>query len=162
MKSIIKNIGTITLGQQTHVTDPCLEPGSFYGAIVHTAPGQWNCRVRERSYGSWGRRVSVLEARLKGFRGAINEDFKGALAVDSGQIGVFDEPYYTAHQGDDDWDDPTSWYRRVSDMTASDARCGTIDGSCAVSESGIGDGYYFLQVARNAEGLVVGMRIRFI
>lgn len=163
MKSTYESIGTITLGDLAQVTDPCYEHSSFYSASVKVLTGQWKCRVRIKELKHWGKRVVAIEARHKDYpKGRIAEDHPTILVVDSGQLGVFDASYYKINQPDDDWDNPASWYRRVCDLTCNVPYYGIIDGQGAVCESGIGDGAYYLQVTKNADGLVVGMRVRFV
>ena len=159
MKSTLKNLGTIRFGSEVQVTDPCYTPVEWCSHLIKNAlPGVWVCRARIKDCGGWGERVAALEVRHEDYKKvAINEYESGTLCVDSGQLGFFDADYYENHYQDANWDDMTSWYRRVCDLTCSDEQCGVVDNLGVVASSGYGDGCYDCLVAHNAEDAVLAV-----
>jgi hypothetical protein len=150
-------------GNAVTVTDPCYEPGTWCAkTIKNILPGKWNCRAFTKKCGTWGRRIAALTIRHEDYpKGRIGH-FAGVAGVDSGQCGFFDPDYFEKNQPDDDYDNPSSWYRRVCDITSSGPEWGTIDGYGVVSSSGYGDGGYDIYTRRNRDGRVVGVMLRFI
>ena len=145
------------------MTDPGREPDEDGGITVgNLLPGNWRCRIDAVYYGDWGRRVKSLSIRHEDYPRRRAGERVGSVAVDSGQCGFFDYDYFVEHQGDNDWNNPESWYLKVSRQTMDGSLWGTLDGKCAVSQSGLGDGYYDVLVSRNSKGLIVGLKLRYL
>ena len=155
---------TITLNTRVQVSDPCLDPGSFEAALVKDClPGKWLVSVRHKDCGpAWGRRISALTIRHEDYPKVSPKEFVGRCCVDSGQCGFFDEAYYDANQTNEGFDDPSSWYHRVSQLAINDPEYGVIDDKGAVSASGYGDGVYGCYAKRNKDGYVVALTLKFI
>ena len=154
---------TIILGERVVASDPCYDYlGGFCRLITDVRSGTWNVSVNRRNCGIWGVRNTSLIIRHEDYPKAVFKDEFNGCGVDSGQCGFYDYEYYLGHYKDNDWDDKNSWYRKVCDMTLGGKNWGVMDGVCVVSESGYGDGYYPLLIARNEEGQVVGMKLKFV
>lgn len=155
---------TITLNTRVHVSDPCLDPGAIEAVLVKDClPGKWGVSVRRKDCGpAWGRRISALTIRHEDYPKGFPKEFVGCCCVDSGQCGFFDEAYYDANQTNEGFDDPSSWYHRVCQLTINEPEYGVIDDKGAVSASGFGDGVYGCYAKRNKDGFIVALTLKFI
>ncbi len=157
MKQITLNSGKVI------VTDPCYEPSNGYNrTLKNVLTGKWNCTVRVKDCGAWGKRIASLTIRHENYPKGKFDGYEGCAAVDSGQCGFFDPDYYDAHYEDNEWENKDSWYRRVSDMTGQEPMWGTIDDAGVVAESGYGDGVYEIQSIRDRSGYICALRLKFI
>lgn len=158
-----KTITTITLGDSVRVTDPSYTPDLWCSHLVkNLLPGNWVAEIKTKDEGDWGERVSRLSIHHEDYKRGRTSELVCTVPVDSGQAGFFDPAYYDQHVDDSDWDaDPKSWYRRVADQTI-DHDYGDMDGKCAFSSSGCGDGVYDCCARRNNSGFIVALEIRFL
>lgn len=158
--------------------DPCYIPNSLGYGLAHVIDdleeGEWRAQVVTQDEGTWGVRVAELSVV------AASEpyyprywDHVGTAAVDSGQFSFTDEDFLPG------WD-PTNgafgdWDRNLE--LAKEAKAYSYYGACAASvhkaglvggdrmvcsSSGYGDGGYEVYVARNAEGVGIGVKVIFI
>lgn len=129
------------------ISDPCYEPGSFCQIEENCLPGWYSCSVEVADIPVWGKRITKITAIYEGYKFCTDRlDYElcksGRVAVDSGQMGIFDAKYYLNNQ-DNDYDNPESWYRKVCDITLADDQAGLVDTRGCVSSSGYGDGGYY-------------------
>ena len=156
--------GTITLGDRVRMTDPCYGMDVWCsGTVDNVLPGEYVPVGVISNEGSWGERVAQIRVNHVDYPMTEPTEFVDfEVGVDSGQAGIFDEPYYIDHHRDNDYDDPSSWYRKVCNITLSSPGIGTIDGKGLVSSSGYGDGGYDAYVARNDDGKIVAIEIDYL
>lgn len=164
-------------GTKLMITDPCYTRSTWCQGIVEDAlPGTWEGIAEYSDEGSWGQRVSALEARHSSFNSASGrwETAKFEVGVDSGQAGVFDESRYP--QGEcGEYDERGSFYNRACHATSGANPCDEVDrpdpednmhggviDEGVVTSSGYGDGGYTCEIHRNAEGKADGVRVTFI
>ena len=129
------------------ISDPCYEPGNFYQIEAKCLPGWYSCSVEAADLPVWGKRITKITAIHEGYKFCTDRlDYdlckSGRVAVDSGQMGIFDAKYYLDHQ-DADYDNLDSWYRKVCNITLEGDEAGIVDASGCVSSSGYGDGCYY-------------------
>lgn len=156
--------GNITLGDRVRVTDPCYSMDVWCsGTIDNVLPGEYIPTGIISDEGSWGMRVAKIRVNHVNYpKRKPNELVDFEVGVDSGQAGIFDEPYYIEHHKDRDYYNPASWYRKVCDITLGTPGIGTVDGKGLVSSSGFGDGGYDALIARNEDGKVVAIEINYL
>ena len=154
---------TITLTEKVIISDPCYKVG-FRGqtALDNILAGVWKVNVDDINNDPWGGRIRSLTVTHKEYPRTGIKELLSYITADSGQCGIFNADYYASRQPDDNYDNPQSWYRRICDITLNSPRWGTIDDAGAVTQSGFGDGMYPVYVARNEEGSIVGIRIKFL
>ena len=170
-KFIIKDLGTIHLGEKVFVTDPCYGTSTWCQAELHNvSPGAYKCFIILSDEGTWGYRVAelhVVKEKLLSIHDSLlevpcsTEPYPATIGVDSGQCGIFEANYYEHNQPDDDYDNPNSWYRRVCNITCSSAQAGIVDNLGVVTSSGFGDGRYSLYTAKENDK-IVAMKVVFI
>jgi hypothetical protein len=147
------------------ICDPCYSRSTLlqmYGnkCIVPAVNGEWKVKV----YKDFNGNVESVEAftvKSSGPSELRDADFK--VDVDSGQAGIFDEAFYPQdnERGDDDYDDPQTFYGECCALTLSDDGYGhLVDGF--VSSSGFGDGEYSCSLNWNEEGNVDAVIITFL
>lgn len=153
---------TIRLGRTVRASDPGYNKNSKGGlTITGFLPGIYKVSATICKCGEWGSRVMKLTIRHESAPRRRPTELAGLCTVDSGQCGFFDRRYFNSHVDDDDYDNPESWYSKICRITTEDKRWGTLDGRCAVSESGYGDGVYDCSVARDAAGNIVAAELNF-
>ena len=170
-KFIIKDLGTIHLGEKVFVTDPCYDTSTWCQAELHNvSPGAYKCFIILSDEGTWGYRVAelhVVKEEFLSIYGSLSkipydtEPYPAIIGVASGQCGIFEANYYEHNQPDDDYDNPNSWYRRVCNITCSSAQAGIVDNLGVVTSSGFGDGNYGLYTAKENDK-IVAMKVVFI
>ncbi|MBO4719004.1 MAG: DUF4241 domain-containing protein [Prevotella sp.] len=133
----MKYLGLIelTTGRVT-ISDPCYEPGIWCAKSISVMPGSYLCFAEERNG-----RIESIQIRHAGHTEIEPATSIGAVAVDSGQCGFFDEAFYNKNQGGE-FDNLNSFYGKACHITLSDEQAGIIDGKGFVSSSGWGDGMY--------------------
>ena len=158
---MLRQLGTITLGNKVTASDPCYESGIWCAKVLEIKPGTYHC-FAEVLETSWGTRIQSLRICHEDYLvGRIDYKRPSNVGVDSGQFGFFDTKYYEAHQPDDNYDNPESWYRKVCNITLSDEQSGTIEEKGVVSSSGYGDGVYGLYPGYNEQGEIVAASVDF-
>jgi hypothetical protein len=142
------------------VSDPCYEkeedpgPKAKVYRLKNVLNGIW---VGYAQIDPWEGRVSSLMAKTEEW---FTEDSKRFVAVDSGQMGIFDYAKFPKVPGE--YHDLESVYRQICEVTLSDRRAGSYNKMGVVSSTGYGDGLYPCYVRRNRKGEVVEVEIRFM
>lgn len=137
-------IGTITLGEETFLSDPCYGYNLGGNASINTLAGEYNVFVtRSESTSRFlANRISSIMVVHKDFKNFVkmpkNDKENLYCAVDSGTCGIFDYEYYKKYHNEKDVDD--DWY----DNFVINRMVDTIitDNKGAISSSGLGDGCY--------------------
>jgi hypothetical protein len=170
---------TIKLSKNVRVSDPCYDNDVWCKTqLTNVYPGEYNVSVEKSDEGDWGNRVSRLSVIHKGYvmecEDESNWEEHSNIGVDSGQAGIFCE---TSYRNDEivesittpevdfvlPYDDGAGdkWYGKVCKFTLTEPQWGLYD-TGVVTSSGFGDGGYPLDVVRNDDGEIVGMRITYI
>jgi len=167
---------SIKLGDEVIVSDPCYELPTWCQAVVKDVlPGNYRVDVVKSDQGGWGVRCSHLIAIHSNYFNK-NEKFKwehypAEIGVDSGQAGIFSK---TSYRKDEVFDGQTPnfdyvpwkedggeiWYAHMCDRTLGKDQWGTYSEG-VVSSSGIGDGGYYLLVAKK-NNKIIGLIINFL
>ena len=81
----------ITLGQNVRVSDPCYDDEVWCKTkLTNVLPGTYKVDVEKSDQGSWGNRISILQAVHTDYVGQnLIWDDSGSIGVDSGQAGIF-------------------------------------------------------------------------
>ena len=155
-KNSRNNVGTIMLGSDVRISDPCYDMDTWCAGTIHNVmPGKYECFIEITDYDEWGVRVSRIEARHVGYDCQPDFEQPFTVGVDSGQCGIFDERYFRRMQP------KTEWFDSVCDITVYCAlQGGTMDNACLVSTSGFGDGAYICRTAE-CDGKVVDIEVVF-
>ena len=165
MESEYKQIGKIALKDKVYISDPCYQIMTWCQAYLSDVlPGEYACFIK-----MFEERVAELLVVHKDFLGIHHNeaeevpfciDYVFSLGVDSGQMGIFDADYYEENQPNDDFNNTSSWYRRVCDTTC-EQDAGVLDNLGVVSSSGYGDGSYPLYISEE-DDKIVAMKVVFI
>lgn len=151
------------------VSDPCYAEDVWCcNAVEQVRCGTWSAEAEVRDEGEWGQRIAVLRAKAAIQPAKLPEPDIApfAVAVDSGQAGIFDARYYrnsdmirptTGVRNDD----PDAWYWFCCNVTLSQLQAGVIPYG-AVSSSGYGDGCYECRIYRDQAGLAFRIEIIYI
>ena len=111
--------GTIVLGTDVVVSDPCYGPDVWCKkALENMLPGRYVCRVQTSDEGDWGTYVSEIRIAREGClsKRASDVEFFRNIGVDSGQCGFYDTEYFAERGGRSD----EAWYSEVCGATLSD------------------------------------------
>ena len=171
---------TIKLSNNVRVSDPCYDDTVWCKTrLTDVYPGEYNVIVEKSDEGGWGNRVSRVSVIHKGFTMECEDESlwqeHSEIGVDSGQAGIFcetsyrkddiaesitaptlDRPFVLPYDNDGD-----KWYTKICHFTLTEPQWGSYD-TGVVTSSGYGDGGYPLEVVRNDDGEIVGMRITYI
>lgn len=155
-------LGTIKLNKKVIAGDPCYSANSM-SIIKNALPGIYHAYIRKA--GRVSRLITIHEKYINNI--AIGAEslgeldsflrsknlyyFEDTIGVDSGQAGIYDYDYFRKNEKQRDYNDTTSWYRRVCELKTQNTHAGTMDSRCAVSQSGWGDGEYALSVYRKQD-----------
>ena len=167
--------GTIELGKDVCVTDPCYARDVWCMTFLHNVlAGEWDVFISKGAIDSFGERVYVLELRNRqcsqSFLDSLDWEKHSDLGVDSGRMSVFDDRYYRRKNGSEELfdKDPAlqeAFDNACSSLVINEERAGIY---CLgkkpvgiVCSSGIGDGSYPLEV-KTSTGVIVAMQIRFL
>lgn len=126
MKRKTDRIGTITLGDKVHVSDPCYETNCWCaGTLDNVLPGRYQCKIVRVEEDWCGPEIQGVFSRVKSLT-ICHEDYQAKprelvpidVGVDSGQAGFYDADYYQQyHQGNGRNHCSRVWYDRVCDCT---------------------------------------------
>ena len=142
------------------ISDPCYDDAEYMHIVVEAHNGEWDAFVEE-----YDDNISKLGATLVGTNVGYLES-KGVAGVDSGQMGIYDEPHFDNKKsvkkplfdfGDNA--DHSKWYRMCCERTLN-SPAGVIPHG-VVSSSGWGDGAYDVKVSK-LDGKVNHIEIIFI
>lgn len=172
---------TIKLSNNVRVSDPCYTDDVWCKTqLTDVYPGEYNVLVEKSNEGGWGNRVSRVSVIHKGFIMECEDESNwvehSEIGVDSGQAGIFCESSYRKDELVESITTPTlqkpfvlpyddtpgdKWYEKICHFTLVEPQWGSYD-TGVVTSSGYGDGGYPLDVVRNDDGEIVGMRITYI
>lgn len=168
-------MGTLVLGKDVIISDPCYEPGTWCMAEVNEMlPGEYICRMQMSDEGDWGHRVSAIKIVHRGCssrKAAFAPYYLSNIGVDSGQCGFFDKEYFLAvnrgrtsgNRDDKEWE---KWYENICSTTFSEkdhrGTSGIVDGKCFVSSSGYGDWNYSCKVKKDEDGNIFELYLKYI
>ncbi len=171
----------ITLSENVRVSDPCYDNDVWCKTrLTDVYPGVYNVEVEKSDEGGWGNRVSRVTVIHKGYIMECNDESSweehSEIGVDSGQAGIFCESSYRNDELSEgittpdvnfnlsDYRDDKGgdrWYEKMCKFTLCEQQWGVYD-TGVVTSSGYGDGGYPLDIVRNDDGQIVGMRITYI
>lgn len=149
-------------------TDPCYTPDSSGNCEVEVKKGEYHAKAKYGKVGDWGERVVELTINHASTPKKKATTKIGMCAVDSGQCGFFELEDYIKFHPNGETAESEAWYNRACKITLNDKRhnCGMMTSGGkyvgAMSESGLGDGYYELYAGYNSKGEVTALRLRFI
>jgi hypothetical protein len=147
------------------VTDPCYEKGTWCAVWdLPVLKGTWHTDVVISDEGEWGNRVAKLEVWHEDYPCMFEplEAISTDIGVDSGQAGFFDADLYPEDDKQFEYENESSFYRRVCNLTLSNDKYGVIDDFGVVSCSGYGDGSYGLFGQADEWGRYVHLAILFL
>lgn len=149
-------------------TDPCYEVSDRLNCKVEVKKGEYSARARYGVVSDWGERVIELTINHSSTPKKRATKLIGMCPVDSGQCGFFELEDYTEFHPNRETAESEAWYNRACKVTLNDKRhnCGMLTSKKkivgAVSESGIGDGYYELFAGYNSKGEITALRLRYL
>lgn len=144
----MKSIGTFSTKGTLLWGDPCSMAGSF-----RVKPGTWVAHVTTAETG-WGERVAslVIQHKSETTTPGLILQREDHVIVDSGQAGFIDVSVpIDGHN-----------YDEICRLTSGRRFGGVYEDRGVFVCSGLGDGYYPVEVAKNADGETVQLRITFI
>lgn len=174
------HIGTIALGKDVCVSDPCYDRGVWCMTQLHNVKsGLWHVHISIDEIDSWGKRLYILELNHRDMIDFKNEsewERQAELGVDSGTMSVIDDVYYRRKNGSvEEFEADEKVKGRFSDKCTAltYGPVGTHSTRFAgiyrinnrpvgvICSSGCGDGSYPLDVIEVDER-IVAMRINFM
>ena len=121
-KITVTNKGTITLGKEVMISDPCYGLGVWcQGVLTNVLPGKYECFVEHSNEGKWGSRVARIYVKHIEYLDVLLygnlEDIE--VGVDSGTAGIYDNDYYKMYHSDSNKKEHVdkNWYARTGDLT---------------------------------------------
>lgn len=163
--NIAKSVGTIKLGNKATISDPCYEKDVWCSiSFDNVLEGEFECYVKERKYGAWGKRVSEMIVVHKDYKNIDiekedNYEYCGIVCVDSGTMSITDTAYYNRTHNNDDFSE--EWYN----IEICNKLCGNYniaDNQCFISTSGLGDGQYEVYGAFDSEDRIYAIKVVFL
>lgn len=162
--NIMEKLGKFTVNHGLLISDPSYKHTDKYSQFQIYYPkeqvmtGEWNAMIEHDEDGC----IKKLCAYI--FKSTKCECIQDKLAVDSGQMGIFDVEYFrddTLVSKDVKFKKPgDKWYTMCCDTTTTNLGASTIPFG-VVSNSGYGDGVYDCFVMKK-DNLVCGVEIVFI
>lgn len=171
MKPQTKLLGDFQIESgRVFVSDPCYDLDTECAKIVDNVKnGTWIAEIETRTV--FGERVSKLVCHHESVRfpnNLIFEVISKDIGVDSGQAGVFDVDHFKRDSDADDLireckdiiceNEP--WYSMCCDKTLSKIGAGIIPFG-VVSSSGMGDGCYVCEAAKQSDE-IVAIQVNFL
>lgn len=178
--------GTIVLRDKVIVGDPCYSEIENVAVLNNVLEGTYNCFVKKGDID--GGSVMSIEVKHHQYQHLANEPFyimEGGFGVDSGQAGIYDYDYHQEYHQFDGWilenegSKEQAWYNRIwvlmnhydinnnhiegdaNDFKGERRDFAIMDNSALVSISGLGDGGYDIEVAKE-DGFIKAIRVVFI
>jgi hypothetical protein len=165
----------IKLSNNVRVSDPCYDNDVWCKTkLTDVLPGNYNVFVEKGDESGWGMRVKSLRVIHEDFSDTNMWEEHSEIGVDSGQAGIFCETSYRNDTIAESIVTPPSnfylpgrdsegdvWYLKMCNFTLSDDQSGVYD-TGVVTSSGIGDGSYPLDIIRERNGYIVGMKITYL
>ena len=123
------NLGTIELGSEVYVSDPCYNVGTWCQALVKgVKPGKYHCHMYKSDFGEEGLggiRVTDLwvvhESTQSQYPNKIL-DPSIDIGVDSGAAGIYDKAYFEKYhlfeegKSFDDYPEAEEWYDKQFEL----------------------------------------------
>ena len=168
-------MSTIKLTNNVRVSDPCYTDDVWCKTkLTDVLPGNYNVFVEKGDELGWGMRVKSVRVIHEDFSDTNMWEEHSEIGVDSGQAGIFCETSYRNDTIAEGIVTPPSkfnlpgrdsegdiWYEKMCNFTLSDDQSGVYD-TGVVTSSGIGDGSYPLDIIRERNGYIVGMKITYL
>jgi len=165
----------IKLSNNVRVSDPCYDNDVWCKTkLTDVLPGNYNVFVERGDEHGWGTRVKSLRVIHEDFSDTNMWEEHSEIGVDSGQAGIFCETSYRNDTIAESIITPPSkfdlpfrdsegdkWYEKMCNFTLSEDQSGVYE-TGVVTSSGIGDGGYPLDIIRERNGYIVGMRITYL
>ena len=166
-KTIIKHIGSLTLGNKVVISDPCYDSDVWCMLKdLPVVPGTYEAHIefdtesmRVLSLTVWHKDYLPDEATC-----ADEEWLSETIGVDSGQAGIYDADYFHSYHdlSRSTEQDLNEWYMTACHCTTEHTNyADTMDDSCVISRSGWGDGVYSVNVNRNNNGDIIAITISY-
>ena len=173
--------GTIVLRNKVIVGDPCYPEIEEVKVLNNVLEGTYNCFVKKGEVD--GNRVMSIEVKHQHLAKEPFYFVGGGFYVDSGQAGIYDYDYHQEYHQFDGWilanegSKEQAWYNRIwvlmthydinnnhieeDDNEEEHRDFAIMDNSALVSFSGLGDGGYNIEVAKE-DGFIKAIRVVFI
>lgn len=150
----------IKLGATAIVADPCYDIDEEVGVLLLEGlrEGNWLCSSKKDAQ----ERTTELVLMHEEYKRKKIEENIGGIAVDGGAAGVWDATYYSENQKDYTNPMNNDWLKAVLKIVLNEPCWGTMDDKGVLSDTGYGDGWYPVFVARNKGGEIVGIKICYI
>ena len=150
-------------GNKIHVSDPCYDYDSPDSATIGNAlSGEYLAKLTLYNMTTWSTRVARLSIYHANHKNIVpNICTECVITVDSGQAGFFDDDYYKENQGGD-FGDISTLFGLACSLTLPKNCSGILLDKGVVSETGLGDGSYYLYTGKNKKGKIVSASIIFI
>lgn len=160
-----KFIGTIELGNEVTISDPCYDAGIWCAiSFKDNLDGEWHCFLKEKDYGNWGVRNGEMIAYHKNYvsSGVKSSawEYCGNVCVDSGTMSITDTIYYDNTHNNDDYSE--EWYNREVCEKTCDNDHNIADNQSFIACSGIGDGSYGVYGAFDSEDRLYAVKVVFL
>lgn len=161
MENVTEALGKIRVSSSKIVTsDPCYTMDAWCADVINTAlNGNYNAYIEISDEGAWGKRVKRLFIVHEDYDNKYYvREYESNCGVDSGTFCFADHDYYAERHTeklDEDW-----YYKNVCNRCEENGY--VVDGVCAISSSGYGDGGYNVYSYREKNGYAVGAEIIFI
>lgn len=169
------NLGTFEVSSsKLKVSDPCYDNTPGHGGdIQNVRNGKWKAVILKGDTHATRTRVAELIVFHDSISMPSDSDFEPykndeiEVGVDSGQAGFYDYDRWVKDGcGQGEYEDHSSFYGKVCQLTLNSPDAGIIDNFGAVSASGFGDGCYKVDVVTQRDltlgDVVVAARVIFI
>lgn len=160
----ISKVGTIELGSQVTISDPCYEVGTWCAISLDCVlEGTYDCFIKKCNYNSWGSRVKEMTIVHKNYQNLVMErdyELMGNVGVDSGTMSITDTNYYEETHNEDE--ESENWYNMEVCEKTCDNEYNIVGGRCFISTSGIGDGTYSVYGAFDSEDRLYALKVVFL
>ena len=88
----MERIGTMTLGNEVDITDPCYDKDTWCRETVECVPGEYTGYVKISDEGRWGKRVaSIAIYKDDKVKDLYSMEYIGHIGVDAGLAGFFND-----------------------------------------------------------------------
>ena len=156
----------ISLGERAVASDPSYGMDTWCGEYdIPVKAGQYTVRQVRGEYDGWGERTARIIAQRN--NETVTEwKFLDGLGVDSGRMAIWNAETYEDDENERDTFEPGQWEQMLETMTQEERldnwpRMRDSANGCWVS-SGLGDGFYFSYLGKNAEGETVAISVVFL
>ena len=151
------------------VSDPGYDLDTIWNRKLEVKKGEYTAHITYGDFKDWGERVSEIYINHSTTPKKKATTRIGRCAVDSGQCGFFEfEDFKKFHPEHENNVNAEAWYWRACEITdkKENHRSGLMESLGKIvgvlSESGFGDGCYWLYAGYNNRGEITALRLRFI